>query len=395
MCSPPLLLVRRHQADRTAPLIRVTAPPIRVPTQARLRRVCPGEAVCWKPAARMRELRHGPCAALLHDQRVLVIGGGGARPNSAELFDPLTGAWTLTTPPNMPHEECAAVTLSDGRVLVTGGLTGQHPAPYVGIRSAEIYDPVRNGWTNVAPMLATRFAHTSVLLHDGSVLAIGGALGRSEAADGSVVLAELYDVAANAWTSANFPISHDVLRRAYVVVRPSGEAVVGSSWIPDIYVLERDRSWTLRGKTPGTSSGAGMFGLPSGELILPGSVRADSAIGDREARTWRLGAPLLTERSYTQAAQLPGGEILVLGGHWMDPQVGHLRETASAELYRPATGRWERAGRLTMPSGRYTLVALDRYRVLALTGGSRYESSAGDRAEVLDIRDVAPGCAGP
>src|SRR5262245_1944927 len=53
--------------------------------------VAPG----WAPTASMKIARAGHAAVLLDNGKVLVAGGGS---NSAELFDPATGAWTAATP---------------------------------------------------------------------------------------------------------------------------------------------------------------------------------------------------------------------------------------------------------------------------------------------------------
>src|SRR5438477_12411508 len=63
-----------------------------------------------------------------------------------------------------------ATTLSDGRVLITGG---RNIAGIV-IADAEIFDPNSGESSAVAPMGTARVDHTATLLTDGRVLITGG-----------------------------------------------------------------------------------------------------------------------------------------------------------------------------------------------------------------------------
>src|SRR5712691_10927695 len=79
----------------------------------------------------MNSVRAGHTATVLADGRVLVAGGGYEA--NAEIYDPASATWTLTTPMNVSRGRHAAVRLGDGRVLVVAG------NPY-NAASAEIYN---------------------------------------------------------------------------------------------------------------------------------------------------------------------------------------------------------------------------------------------------------------
>ncbi len=78
----------------------------------------------------------------------------------------------------------AATVLSNGKVLVAGGNSGESWA----MLQSEIYDPSTGNWTNAGYTNVPRFAHTSSLLPDETVLITGGSIGETVMAD-----AELYD----------------------------------------------------------------------------------------------------------------------------------------------------------------------------------------------------------
>jgi hypothetical protein len=62
--------------------------------------------------------------------------------------------------------------LTDGRVLVAGGLKDLGPADYYA--AAEIYQSATGQFTATGPMLEPRSEHDAFVLPDGSVLIYGG-----------------------------------------------------------------------------------------------------------------------------------------------------------------------------------------------------------------------------
>ena len=123
-------------------------------------------------------------ATLLSDGRVLIAGGVDKdnKPlSSAEIYDPSSGTFTATGSMTSPRSFHTATLLSDGRVLMVGGSasglgSGSGSAtPDTASQSAEIYDPSSGTFTAVsAKLLAPRLLHTATLLQDGKVLIAGG-----------------------------------------------------------------------------------------------------------------------------------------------------------------------------------------------------------------------------
>lgn len=111
-----------------------------------------------------------PMATTLDDGRVLIVGDSFK--TNAEAFDPATGTFSAVGNMTAVHGFGATVTrLKDGRVLILGGAGASAAKPTA---IAEVFDPVSNTFTAVAPMRIQRANHVAVLQHDGTVLVAGG-----------------------------------------------------------------------------------------------------------------------------------------------------------------------------------------------------------------------------
>ncbi|MGA2909232.1 MAG: kelch repeat-containing protein, partial [Terracidiphilus sp.] len=128
----------------------------------------------WSSAGHMTEARTGAAAVQLTDGRILITGGSdsnGVPQATAEVYDPATGVFTAAPEMNVPRANHAAILLGSGDVLVTGGLTtgGGYSD------SAEIYSVSSQQWTLVPSSIGTGLAgHAMALLSDGNVLIAGG-----------------------------------------------------------------------------------------------------------------------------------------------------------------------------------------------------------------------------
>jgi N-acetylneuraminic acid mutarotase len=105
--------------------------------------------------------------------------------NTAELYDPATGKWTPTGNLNHARISSSAAELPNGKVLIIGGWAGWHePAP---LNSAELYDPATGSWTLVNNLGNPESGQTESVLLNGKVLVAGGYNG-----NGNLKTAELY-----------------------------------------------------------------------------------------------------------------------------------------------------------------------------------------------------------
>ncbi len=133
-----------------------------------------------------------------------VGSGANAQPvlNTAEIYDPATGQWTRTGDLNVRRALHTAELLPNGRVLVAGGRTCDQPPPatcnftFV-TNTAEIYNPATGQWTLTGSMSAPRHTTASVVLPDGRVLVPAGFQGVGAPSNGG----DVYNPATGTWST--------------------------------------------------------------------------------------------------------------------------------------------------------------------------------------------------
>jgi hypothetical protein len=110
-------------------------------------------------------------ATLLTNGKVLIAGSDEMDgPADALLFDPTATVYIPSGTTAGTHEFSAAVRLTDGTVLITGGQMWGGS----GNAEADLYDPSTAEFTSLGIMNHGRHNHTATLLQDGTVLIAGG-----------------------------------------------------------------------------------------------------------------------------------------------------------------------------------------------------------------------------
>jgi hypothetical protein len=120
--------------------------------------------------------------------------------SSAELYDPSNSGFRFTGSMSTGRVDAAAALLPSGDVLVVGGENWTGTYERYALRSAEIYDPRTNEFTQTVGMSSAREAPVAVALKNGTVLVAGG-FGRNEQGlpNGGVIQAEIYDAASGSF----------------------------------------------------------------------------------------------------------------------------------------------------------------------------------------------------
>ncbi|CAF2954704.1 unnamed protein product [Rotaria sp. Silwood2] len=147
----------------------------------------------WTKTGNMSVQRYFYTASTLTNGKVLVAGGSAVNgfnnsfSNIAELYDPSTGLWAKTGNMSVQRAYHTASILTNGKVLVTGGVVFNEFGYYRLFNSTEMYDPSTGLWTVTGNMNNARCAHTASSLLNGKLLIVGG-----ESFNGSLSNAELY-----------------------------------------------------------------------------------------------------------------------------------------------------------------------------------------------------------
>jgi hypothetical protein len=149
--------------------------------------------------APMNVTRIGHASVSLPDGKVLVVGGhtqGFEITSTAEIFDPLTGIWTLYNIDN-PHDGCSFVKLADGRFMFYGGFSGWGGTGQSTVTT--LFDPATSEFTNGPVMNVARAFSAAVRLADNRIIIVGNWYNTGNA--------EIFNPETNEFTSIGVPVS--------------------------------------------------------------------------------------------------------------------------------------------------------------------------------------------
>jgi deoxycytidylate deaminase len=301
----------------------------------------------FSPTGSLTVARSFGTATLLQDGRVLIAGGSDCSETSgvlgsAEVYDPGTGLFTATGSMGITRQAHAAALLSDGRVLVAGGITGDVAGTTDGItvgsvsirlaatganvvKSAELYDPSTGTFSPTGSMIDSRHQFTATPLLDGRVLVLGGG-GEAYSARRS---AEVYDP------------SSGTFARTGSMAKPR--------WLYTATLLADGRVLIAGGRSPNDQT------LAAAEVYNPGQG------------TFSTVGPMADSRQQHTATLLEDGRVLIAGGYTQDASSWNV--LSATEIYDPSTGQFSSTG--SMGEARWSAVSalLNDGRVL-IAGGT-------------------------
>ena len=298
----------------------------------------------WTNANPMPDVRGFHTATLLSNGRLLIVGGfnGVNYLSTALLFDPNTNTWIATGSMSTPRRNHTAILLPNGKVMVTGGVSN---SGFLGVNtSAELYDPVSGVWSLTSSMNEARNRHTATMLPvatfpSGKILVVGGV--NSFGYPGST---EIYDVASGTWTLTS---SLNYARNSHTAtILPNGKVlVVGGNIGFGNYVSASEiydpitETWAITGSPANIRSDHTATMLPNGQVLVTGgrffhTYLNSAEVFDPVIGNWSTTGSLSEERGYHQGVLLPNGKVLVMGGQ---KSTNYVSQVELYEAFAPST----------------------------------------------------------
>jgi hypothetical protein len=323
-------------------------------------------------------------AALLHTGKILIVSGSGSCPptlsgcpsgppygpankSGAALLDTKAGTITQYT---LPWDMfCnAMIVLPDGRPFILGGTESYDSGGiFTGLPYTATYDPATGIFSGGQAMAHGRWYPTAIVLGDGRVMVLSGAISGQDHHDQSLTLGnvnrtvEFYTVGSGwsqeytvptAWTKLPlYPRLH---------ILPSGKVFYSAPEPTSALFDPSNQTWTLDVATTifGDSRGYGTSVLlpltPENKdhphvMIFGGGgftkgTTATTEIIDLGASTlaWESGPDMSQPRIEMNATILPNGKVLAMGGSLNDEDLGTASK--NADLYDPALNTFSSAG---------------------------------------------------
>ena len=313
-------------------------------------------------------------AVTLADGRVLAVGmeivDDPDQPQAnAELYDPRTNRWTMTSPlVGLVEFDVTATVLRSGRVLVAGG----NWRPSQGESSkVQLFDAETERWSEGPPIPLERPLSYpgAVLLTDGRVLLAGGGEAAlfveagleitdtpppptaTETASPTVTPSPTFTVTPSPTNTSTPTPTVTPTPPAYGYWRPTSPMVV-PRWGHAAVLLDDGRVLVAGGYPTGQDLSQGA-----------GTLTASAEIYDPTTDSWQPTAPMNVERVNPGAFVLADGRVAVVGGngpgYWQDASYW-LR---SYEVYDPVRGTWQLVT-LDVPNLGTSYVRLDEHQVL-------------------------------
>jgi uncharacterized repeat protein (TIGR01451 family) len=286
--------------------------------------------------------------------------------DSVEILDAtagVTGTWTTIDKLATARFQHSTTLLADGSVLAVGG---QNTESF--LSSTEIWDAGSGLWSNEGSLATARSGHTASLLSNGSVLAVGGQNG-----GGYLNSSELFDPDSGVWSTTG---SLSFARGGHTAtLLPDGRVLViggrnAGGFLDSVELwTPSSASWTSVSDLATARSGHTATLLPDGRVLVVGGQNAGGFLSsaelfDPDTLSWIPATAATTARASHSATLLPDGRVLVVGGQ---NGSGFLR---LAELYSPAADSWTAATSPNSARSGHSAALLTGGRVLVAGGQS-------------------------
>jgi hypothetical protein len=242
----------------------------------------------------MAQARANHVAVLLATGQVLIAGGqnGSGTLTETELYDPPSQQFLFNDGVlNSPRTDATATLLPSGKVLIAGGYGATITAP--GLNTAELYDPSIGSFTlTTGSMSIGHTGHTATLLTSPAtgVLIVGGVASGS----GGSAVAEIYNPTSDSFTTTgSLGIGRSFHSAATLA---NGKVLMSGGWTN--YGNASTNQAEVYDPSAGTFSNQGLLAysrsitgiavLPNGQVLVVGGIENNS-IGSVPAEVYNPG----------------------------------------------------------------------------------------------------------
>ncbi|WP_372524306.1 LodA/GoxA family CTQ-dependent oxidase [Piscinibacter sp.] len=316
-------------------------------------------------------------AALMHTGRIVFFAGSGnddlyTTGFRSAVYDYENGTMTM---PNTPTDVfCAHQSfLPDGRLLVAGGT--ERYDPFVGLKTALLFDPATEQWTFVHPMKWGRWYPALITLGDGRVMATSG---------GGSPEDEIYSNPTG-WSIAGpgigWPLYPHLNLLADGRVFHSGMRLGGSGMLPGFLTPATGAYAPLPAAAIPASFNFGARDQGATVLLPPAQMQKVMVMGggspsinavhiidtDAPSPHYVAAPSMLRNRVHVNAVILPDRTVVATGGSGIAENA--LTASTEAEIYDPVTNSWTTGARARVPR-MYHSIALLLPDARVLTAGS-------------------------
>jgi hypothetical protein len=336
------------------------------------------------PVSNLNQIRANHTATLLPSGKVLIAGGYGGYAGSndfgplstAEIYDPTAKSFSLIGM-NAARESHTATILQNGKVLIVGGLTPAGSGFTQALTSAEIYDPSTGAFTLTGSLSTPRFNHTATLLPNGKVLVVGGGGAQPQGLSVPITSAEVYDPVAGTFSPTG-SLSVQRVGSPATLLNDGTVFFAGGTDFLSVYDATSDIYNPANGTfSPGQSLPTSQYNhsatlLANGSVLFAGGTTqslntvpwANATVYNPSTGTFTPTASLALARENQTATTLGDGTVLVIGGENSSLDLTY----DTAEYYNPTSQVFVGAGSTVIYRQGHTATLLNDGTVLVVGG---------------------------
>ena len=315
----------------------------------------------------------------LSDGRVLFVGFEemeGSEQLSvgvAHVWDPGANSWMQVATPPLPRVAHQMILLTDGRVMVVGGVDVNSPVsgnePQV-LEQVDIFDPETNSWQQAAALDQPPTLGWLFLLSNGRVMSIG--IEEDESGDYRASV-RAYDPVSDTWS---------VIESGEPYYLPTNAIMLSDGRLLVLGQMAEGAKWSYSSDSEGNLThvelrdGRHLYGKRIAEVF------SHSKVYDPATDTWASISGMEGVRISSTLTPLPDGRVLLAGG--TDPAADDHGYYKTTEVFNPESNSWSQGPILSERRSNHAATLLPDGRLL-LVGGIGIWVSSTNREEAIPL----------